>query len=531
MASSSQEREVAKAPSQGNTEDQVSPNVGKPFMDGELVIGLIGAVGTDLGRVQEALVDWLKHVNYSVLPIRITSDIIPLVVPSCEKVFENEYDRISSLMDVGNKIRQDSVDNGILAYGISNTISAHRDKDDEEDFKPNKRRAYIINSLKHPEEVKQLREIYGKGFCLIGVHCNDERRLSYLTETKHIRQDEANLLMDRDADEYLDYGQQVARTFHLSDFFVRIDGNEDQLKNSVWRILRLMFSDPFVTPTFDEYAMFLAFAASLRSADLSRQVGAVVTKGYQVLATGANDCPKAGGGLYWPEYNDKDHKFEDIKGGRDYTLLCDRNQIEQQKIIKDILKKAENKGIDSGILIEVLESSGIRDLTEFGRVVHAEMEALLSCARARIATSGGALFTTTFPCHNCAKHIIAAGIIRVVFIEPYHKSKAIEFHEDAIELLTGSTQVIEAKECDKVCFQSFVGVGPRRFFDMFSIQLGSGYPLRRKNKDGSVTKWDPKLSQLRLQMLPFSYLELELAAGQRFNKFRDQCEAAPNGIK
>ena len=44
---------------------------------------------------------------------------------------------------------------------------------------------------------------------------------------------------------------------------------------------------PYVTPLFDEFAMFMAFAAALRSADLSRQVGAVVGKSNEIISTGA----------------------------------------------------------------------------------------------------------------------------------------------------------------------------------------------------------------------------------------------------
>jgi len=70
-------------------------------------------------------------------------------------------------------------------------------------------------------------------------------------------------------------------------------------KEQLWRILDLLFANPHVTPTLDEYGMFLAYAASLRSGDLSRQVGAVVVSHEgNVLATGANDVPKNGGGLY-----------------------------------------------------------------------------------------------------------------------------------------------------------------------------------------------------------------------------------------
>ncbi|MCZ5321339.1 hypothetical protein O5699_00900 [Escherichia coli] len=60
----------------------------------------------------------------------------------------------------------------------------------------------------------------------------------------------------------------------------------------------MLFGNPFITPTFDEYAMYMAFSSALRSADLSRQVGAVLAKNYAIMSTGANDVPKSGGGLY-----------------------------------------------------------------------------------------------------------------------------------------------------------------------------------------------------------------------------------------
>ena len=93
--------------------------------------------------------------------------------------------------------------------------------------------------------------------------------------------------------------------------------------------------------------MYMAFSAALRSADLSRQVGAVVTKGNQVLATGANDCPRAGGGLYWPERKDGESSVSDIPEGRDYKRTrkekvgYDSNKIEQLEILNDIQRIVE----------------------------------------------------------------------------------------------------------------------------------------------------------------------------------------------
>jgi hypothetical protein len=138
------------------------------------------------------------------------------------------------------------------------------------------------------------------------------------------------------------------------------------------------------------------------------------------------------------------------------------------------------------------------------------MDSLLSCARAGIGTIGATLFSTTFPCHNCAKHIVAAGIRRVVYIEPYEKSQAIQLHGDAITSDDhGDRGTAGEGDPKKVVFEPFVGIGPRRYFDMFSMKLSDGYPLKRKIA-GKVAPWKPnRESVVRVPMLPMSYLERE----------------------
>lgn len=493
----------------------------KPFSESELVFGLIGAVGTELDKVRSILEQRLVTAGYAVTLVRVSRDIIPNIYPAVGSKRVSEFERIDGLMNAGNEARRKTEDNSILALGAAAFINSQRRVDEKENPQHEPRRAYIISSLKHPDEVTRLREIYPAGFYLIGVHADERRRLDYLTRDKNIALKQAKLLIARDEDEDLPHGQKVTETFHLSDFFVRIDGDDDRLKHGLWRILDLMFGHPYVTPTFDEYAMFIAFAASLRSADLSRQVGAVVALDNQILATGANDCPKAGGGLYWPVYNSKTHQVEDQKGGRDYMRGEDSNKVEQRKIIDEILDKAESLGLDRAKVEESLKASRIRDLTEFGRVVHAEMEALLSCARARISILGASIYSTTFPCHNCAKHIIAAGIVRVVFIEPYQKSKAAEFHTDSIEVGFSATGAEKMASTTIVGFEPFEGVGPRRFFDLFSVRLGSGTPLKRKDPTGRTLPWKYESGCiLRLQMIPVSYLDLELVASHMFNNAR-----------
>lgn len=488
--------------------------------DGELVLGLVGAVGTELDKIVADLIGRLKLFNYDACEVHVSDQIIPQTEKPDQ---ETEYQRITRGMNDGDAARKNSGDNAILALGAASWISLQRTLDDRGQPERSPRKAYIIRSLKHPAEVGALRQIYPLDFYLIGVHSDKDRRRAFFIGQHNMKEKEADELIARDENENLPYGQRVTDTFHLSDFFVRLESDDDEVRHNLWRFLDVLFGDPYKTPTFDEYAMFLAFVSSMRSSSMARQVGAVVTKNNEILATGANDCPQFGGGLYWPQYNPATKDIEDKEGGRDHTLGKDANKAEQKEIIDEIVEAV--KGIDEIALRKVLRDSRISDLTEFGREVHAEMEALLACARNRTSSRDGALYTTTFPCHNCAKHIIGAGIKRVVYIEPYQKSKAPEFHKDA--MMVGFSD--KDKRENLVQFEPFVGFGPRHFLDFFSVQLGSGYPLRRRTKgDITVVNWKRDTAQLRLQMIPISYIDYELAASKRFKAFT-QKGAEENG--
>jgi deoxycytidylate deaminase len=229
--------------------------------------------------------------------------------------------------------------------------------------------------------------------------------------------------------------------------FLADESNDDKLRHSIWRCLDLLFSSPYVTPTFNEFAMFMAFASSLRSGDLARQVGAVVSRETEILSTGANDAPRSGGGLYWPIF--MENGIADVPNGRDLVRGFDSNTKEKRLIaesIADVLRVSKVRAR------QVMERSRLSDVTEYGRSVHAELEALLACARSAQTARGGTLYCTTFPCHNCAKHIVASGLREVVFVEPYPKSRALEFHDDSITL--------DSSDREKVRFKPFIGVGP-----------------------------------------------------------------------
>lgn len=88
------------------------------------------------------------------------------------------------------------------------------------------------------------------------------------------------------------------------------------------------------------------------------------------------------------------------------------------------------------------------------------MHAVLAASRvAGDRVLGGKIYVTTYPCHSCARHLVAAGISEIHYIEPYRKSLATKLHADAI------TESTEPRE--KVQLLQFDGIAPRRFIELF----------------------------------------------------------------
>src|SRR5205809_883474 len=120
-------------------------------------------------------------------------------------------------------------------------------------------------------------------------------------------------------------------------------------------------------------------------------------------------------------------------------------------------------------LLPALKGTQFMGIGEFSRPVHAEMAALIDSARRGVAVQGLSMYVTTFPCHNCAKHIIAAGIRQVVYLEPYPKSKAKLLHGAEIELEPKGSPID-----DRVAFYPYSGIAPRIYQKLFSMSLRGG---------------------------------------------------------
>lgn len=401
-------------------------------------------------------------------------------------------DHIWTYMEAGNELCRRWERGDALALLATAKINQYRADVGFPDT-PLHRTAYVLRSLKRPMEVTFLRGVYGSRFILIGAYSPRDDRLKALVDGISKSHQDADpkawhyspeKLIERDEAENIPGGQNVRDTYHRADVFV---DTRNGVQAALDRVFRGLFGDPEITPTKDEFALFQAEAAGLRSAELGRQVGAAIAnQSGQVLAVGANEVPRWGGGSYWT--GDKDDAREITKGS-------DTNDVMKQELAAAIAEQLNQKGwIKAGWfkkaslaeVIDEISETRLGDLIEFGRATHAEMAAITDAARVGISIAGTTLYTTSFPCHNCTRHIISSGITRVVYVAPYAKSLARRLHDDAI-IVAAATPAL-----DKVNFEPFVGIAPVRYMDVFQ------WHRKRKNPDGTRLEFDPKTATARL---------------------------------
>jgi deoxycytidylate deaminase len=544
----------------------------------ELFIGLVGAVGTDLGKVIQRLTKSLAIVGYSTSRVSQQSgyaDTAPTSIrlarllhkiPKYKNLPDAPVDvYISEHMTAGDDFRKAvQLDNALAVMAIIEIMEERKEAAEigeiVDEIIP--RRAYVLQSLKNPKELATLREVYGESFFLIAAYSQHDSRKDHLSRRiaqsrndfpseKHLAK--AEELIQRDQEEPgLPHGQNVSGLFHRADVFVDTT-DLDSLRDSISRYVELLFGNTFHTPTRDEYGMFHAQAAALRSAEPGRQVGAAVATGHgDIVTVGVNEVPKAGGGLYWCEDNPDGREFKSAQeSGNDFW---ESNNRQIRNLVTDTLKllkqagwlqpgKAELstetlvnlalsgekplEGVSRESLTKVFEylkrtqwltqeksnlelpqllelacndtqpaipkGAQIRNLIEFGRAVHAEMAALIDAARRGVSVAGCTMYVTTFPCHLCARHVVAAGIKRLVYIEPYAKSRTADLYPDSI--------AIEQNIPGKVKFEPFVGVAPRQYMELFT--------MRERMVGGRILTFDPSKASPRSSGNSRVYLENE----------------------
>lgn len=443
----------------------------------ELVIALVGPVASGVSTTAKFLADLLSQkYGYQVCPTIKPSSIIRaeaarVSLTTAAKVPLGKY--ITEMQNVGNALRSAYGSDYLAEKAVEQIVTFRKRNNGYSDggLPLPGRRAYIIDSIKNPEELLLLKQIYGETLCLFGVFAPDNLRRQRLLNDG-TEQHEVDAILDRDQNEYPTFGQKTRKVFVEADFFLCNDRKTEELGASVDRLLDIIFNTRIRTPTRAESAMYEATSAASNSACMSRQVGAsIVSRGGELISVGWNDVPKFGGSLYREDdqstWNTEKQRVED----NDHRCFKWQKKIchnETRRVsIKD---KIMDRIMASPIAVAgatraqaeaILEGTEIDDLIEFSRSIHAEMDAILGVAReGKHSLVGSTLYTNTYPCHNCARHIVAAGIQSVVYIQPYRKSLATALHSDAI--------TEDPDQRDKVVFRQYDGVSPRNYLRLFT---------------------------------------------------------------
>ena len=128
-------------------------------------------------------------------------------------------------------------------------------------------------------------------------------------------------------------------------------------------------------PTWDTYFMNIANEVAKRSTCERAQVGAVIVKEKRILTTGYNGSPRG--------------------------------------------------------LPHCSEVGCLMDNVHCVRTLHAEQNAIIQAALHGIITEGATIYVTHQPCFLCAKMIINAGLVQIVYDKEYPDDRSREFLEQA----------------------------------------------------------------------------------------------------
>lgn len=162
-------------------------------------------------------------------------------------------------------------------------------------------------------------------------------------------------------------------------------------------------------PTWDEYFLILAKLAAIRSTCIARQVGAVIVKDRQILATGYNGPPS---GL--AHCTDQGFCYPDLPD-------CEQSDAKPS------------------------------------RAIHAEANAIAQAARHGISTENASIYVTLEPCLSCLKLIISAGISTVYYETSFRRTENRPLRDDFIaQGLVTLTQITLSPESAAMSASVFI---------------------------------------------------------------------------
>ena len=365
------------------------------------VIGLTGQFGSGCTTLKNTLVNYYKLKAYS---------FGELIKKEAKSRGLKDYER-QDLQDIGNEMR-----NRKLSYWADIIIqkinqSTHTDS------------SYVVDGFRNVSEIRAFQSVYPETFFLIAINVEDQNlrwkrvKGSYDNDyDKFLRDDQ------RDRGERFIHGQQVAKCVYEADIVLRNSKSIPDVGESIPRYIEakvrryvelIQGETEKWGVSQEERNMQEAYEASSESPCLNRKVGAsLYSKRGSLISTGFNGPPFMGG-------------CEKMFGGCHKTLIIDKltkniwvwmEGRECPKCKKPMRNLIENEcyctncGFDVKTFLNPIKGS------EHCMALHAEERAI---SNANKNLKGATIFTTTFPCLQCALKIVEARISDLYYVDPY----------------------------------------------------------------------------------------------------------------
>lgn len=374
-------------------------------MTNKILIGLTGSFGSgcrDLSKVLEQ-----KH-GFQCL--KLSKE----VREKARELDRDEHNR-EHLQDVGNHLRQ--------KYGTNYLARAVLKK-----AKTIKKERIVFHGIRNVGEINEFRKC--PNFYLVAVDCSKDNRWSRLQELYASDKKQFDKQDKRDKDEGLTYGQQVLKCVEEADILFLNNQDydtepkkQDELSSRFAAHLGLIVGDKLRNPNKDETMMTVASTLALRSHCLKRRVGAVlcddsghiVSAAFNEVPRGEEKCFDKYRMCYRDHVRDKFKK--ELINSYKHCPKCSK-----ELSLKEHTYQCKSCGKDLSDDIP-----GYKALDKC-RSLHAEETTILKVGRAQV--EGSVLYSTTFPCLQCAKRILHAGIDQVVYIDPYPETEPILMLEE-----------------------------------------------------------------------------------------------------
>ena len=391
-----------------------------------LIVGLTGAFGSGCTTMAETLAETLHFENIKISDLITEQWRHDNQDPDVDPQLPLARPPRGSLQDVGDSFRRFK-----RSHWVEHAIDVLDQRTEEYD-------RVVLDGIRNPAESDWLRRQF-KDFFLVAVDAKPDVRWRRLEDTEVWRgrsRAEFEVVSARDAAAPEEWGQQVQQCIDQADYLIT---NDDDLEDARLRQRFISKAADLIElslgadrrPSDDEFFMHLAYTASLRSACLKRNVGAVLAQpGAErqkssrerlrststIVSVGFNENPD------WmdPCFLRYNACYKDLWMKEQTLALSPKHCPRCGALLRTESwpPRCSRKECATTVLEVFFPERGMTHCT----AIHGEVRAIRAAAATSLA--GARLYTTTFPCFLCAEEIIQAGIEEVVYVEAYPSPKA-----------------------------------------------------------------------------------------------------------